>query len=56
MYNTDLRNGDLCFKGGACMQTIWNSSWETCILHHLLIHSIVYIGVNSQVYNLYCDL
>ena len=51
-----LRNGDLCFKGGAYMQAIWNSAWETCILHHLFIHSIVYIGVNSQVHNLYCDL
>lgn len=51
-----LRSGDLCFKGGACKQTIWNSAWEMCILHHLFIHSIVYIGVNSQVHNLYCDL
>ena len=48
-----LRNGDLYFKSGACIQTIWNSARETCILCHLFINSIVYIGVNSQAHNLY---
>ena len=63
MCNPYLRNGDLCFKGGACVKTIWNSAGETFFyVTYLLIQlfilvwthrHIIYIWLIMQFYLIY---
>lgn len=57
MYNTDL-SGDFCFKGVGSMYANYLEFFMGNVIFYItyLFIQLFILGVNSQVYNLYCDL